>query len=225
MTSAPKRYRSLFLSDFHLGSPHCQSDRLRKFLADADAERIYLVGDIIEANNHFKWPVSHGDVIRELSNKIQRGTKITYIPGNHDRIFLNYIGVYHNLTITRCAKHVMVDGKVLLVMHGDQLDRFKSWTLLHFLLAAERLLAKNVWELMRRYLGAVIRRHERKFEASMTSYARQRGFYGVICGHVHMPKVENLSRGGTIYINCGDWIYHCTAVVEHFDGSFEMIRG
>ena len=225
MTSEHKRYRSLFLSDFHLGSPHCQSDRLRNFLAHNDAERIYLVGDVIEANNHFKWPVSHGDIIRELSNKLQHGTKITYIPGNHDRIFLNYIGEYHNLTIARCANHTMVDGKVLLVIHGDQVDRFKSWTLLHFLLAAEKLLAKNLWELMRKNLSYVINRHERKYEERMIAYARTRGFFGVVCGHVHLPKIANLLRGGTIYINCGDWLYHCTAVVEHFDGSFELIRG
>jgi UDP-2,3-diacylglucosamine pyrophosphatase LpxH len=225
MTSEHRRYRSIFLSDFHLGSPHCQSVRLQNFLARNDAGMIYLVGDIIEANNHFKWPVSHGDVIRELSNKMQRGTKITYIPGNHDRIFLNYIGNYHNLTIAKCAKHTMTDGNVLLIVHGDENDRFKSWTLLHLLLAAERIVAKNLWELVRKHLGRVINRHERKFEEAMISYARTRSFYGIVCGHVHMPKIANLLRGGTIYINCGDWIHHCTAVVEHFDGSFEMIRG
>ena len=217
------KFRSIFMSDFHLGSPHCDSYRLRNFLVTYDAERIYLVGDIIEANNHLKWPLFHSDVIRELFSKLQVGTKIFYIPGNHDRIFLNYIGDYHDLQIVKCVSHTMVNGKVLLVIHGDQVDRFKSWTLLHILSVIEKMLKNNLWELIRKYLSHIIKRHELKFEKEMVSYARARGFYGVVCGHIHFPKIEN--TGSTIYINTGDWIHHCTAVVEHWDGSFELLQG
>jgi UDP-2,3-diacylglucosamine pyrophosphatase LpxH len=219
------RFRSIFISDFHLGSPHCEAGRLSNFLATHNAERIYLVGDIIEANNHLSWPAAHCNVIKELSNKLQTGTEIFYIPGNHDRIFLNYVGDYNNLQIARCVSHTMVDGKVLLVTHGDQIDRFKSWTLLHILTAVEKVIKKNLWELLRKYLRYILKRHELKFEQGMIDYARARGFYGVVCGHVHFPKIETVVRGGAIYINAGDWIYHCTAVVEHWDGRFELLRG
>jgi UDP-2,3-diacylglucosamine pyrophosphatase LpxH len=221
MTSDPNRkYRAIFLSDFHLGSAYCQAARLRSFLAHHDAEQIYLVGDIVEANSHHQWPASHRGVVGELATKLLNGTKIVYTPGNHDRIFLNYIGAYANLTIVKDVEHYALNGEGLLVTHGDVVDRFQSWTLLHVLLSFEKLLARNLWELMRRRLGSLISRHELQFEEKMMAYASQRGYSRVICGHIHKPKIV-----GTSYMNCGDWLHHCTAIVENFDGTFEMVQG
>jgi UDP-2,3-diacylglucosamine pyrophosphatase LpxH len=217
-----KRYRALFLSDFHLGSRHCQAERLWHFLKQNNADKIYLVGDIIEVSEMRHWPEFHHDIMEELFSKGANGTEVIYVPGNHDAIFRAHQGRYGNLSVEHYAYHVRAKGDILFVTHGDEKDRFRSHVLLQLLTMIERKLGHNYWETMRHFFSRTIRNHTIAFEARMVALAREHGYMGIICGHVHLPKI---TEGEVLYLNTGDWIYHCTAIAEHDSGKFEIIYG
>lgn len=219
--SAPIKYRSLFLSDFHLGSKHCQAERLWYFLLEHGAEKVYLIGDIIEVNIMSCWPPFHNEVMGELFNMGARGTEIIYVPGNHDAIFRAHTGHYGNLKIERHAYHANQRG-TFLVIHGDEQDRFRSHLLLQVLTWIERKTGGNYWELLRSNFGRIIYNHSIAFEGRMITLAREYGYAGIVCGHIHSPKIV---EGNVLYLNPGDWIRHCTAIVEHYTGQFEIISG
>ena len=215
MTSANGHFRSLFLSDFHLGSRIGKGERLYRFLCEHNAETIYLIGDIVEVNVLSKWPPFHIDCIRELARKALAGTRIIYIPGNHDRGFRHHAGVFGNLHIRRRANHFAADGSVWLVVHGDETDLLPHGWWLRLLVLFEHLTGKSLWEKLRDNFGGIIRRHGDRYERKMRKLAY--GYAGVICGHIHSPKIDGS------YINAGDWTRHCTAIAEHHDGRFELI--
>src|SRR5260221_44192 len=223
LMSGLERLCSLFMSDFHLGSHHCKGERLYQFLCTVEADTICLVGDIIEMNVLTKWPPYYSECISELIRKTLAGTRIVYIPGNHDAIFLSHTGDYGRLLIETFAVHNSVNKKLLLVIHGDIIDRFKSQWLLNTLTWMERIGQINLWEIMRSYLGYFIRHHSDAFQGNMISFARHRGYTGIVCGHVHAPKISDV--GGFIYLNCGDWTQHCTAISENRLGQFQMLNG
>lgn len=221
MIIVPTRYRSLFISDFHLGSLHCQVDRLCKFLLCHDAECIYLVGDIIDGSL-YNWPPFHDNVLRILAEKSISGTKIVYVPGNHDRMFREHVGSYGNFTVAEYVVHERVDGEKMLVIHGDETDLFQINHLLWLIIKIETLIGFSIWEWMRKHFGPMIRSHTAEFENKIMALALERGFTSVVCGHVHYPDIVDR---GALYLNPGDWTWHCTAIAEDHNGSFTILQG
>lgn len=199
----------------HLGSYNCKAERLVEFLLNHSAERIYLVGDIVEGHNLKNWPPFHDQVIRILTMRALHGTEIIYVPGNHDSLFRHHLGTYGNLKIVKNYSHACVDGSILYVTHGDETDLLPNFLWLWFIIALERLTKSGFWELARKFLSKRIKRHTNKFEFKM----RKLGHLNILCGHIHYPKITDA------YKNCGDWVFHCTAISENFDGSFELLRG
>jgi UDP-2,3-diacylglucosamine pyrophosphatase LpxH len=244
-TSEPtNRVRTLFLSDIHLGSKGCQADQLLDFLRYYDANIIYLVGDIVDGwqlKSGWYWPQSHNDVVQKLLRKARKGARMIYIPGNHDEFLRDYYGTHFGgIEVVEDAIHVAADGTPYLVIHGDMFDiviRHARWLALlgdkaydfaiwinTYFNALRRALGFTYWSLSQwaklkvknavNFIGA--------FESALAGEARRRGVKGVICGHIHHAVVSR--QGSFSYINCGDWIESCTAVIEHFDGSFELIK-
>ena len=238
------RVRTLFLSDVHLGTKGCQAETLLDFLRYYDAETIYLVGDIVDGwqlKSGWFWPQAHNDVVQKLLRKARKGTRVIYIPGNHDEFLRDFYGTHlGGIEVVADALHVTATGMHYLVVHGDLFDvviRHARWLAVlgdkaydlaiwlntHFN-AIRRMFGLTYWSLSQwaklrvknavNFIGA--------FEQALAREARRRGADGVICGHIHHAVIR--TEKGLAYINCGDWVESCTAVVEHFDGSFEIIR-
>ena len=243
-TDASVRVRTLFLSDIHLGTKGCQTETLLDFLRCYDADTIYLVGDIVDGwqlKAGWFWPQAHNDVVQKLLRKARKGARLIYIPGNHDEFLRDYYGTHlGGIEVVEDYVHVAADGKRYLVVHGDLFDvvirharwlallgdkayDFAIWLNTHFN-AVRRTFGLTYWSLSQwaklkvknavNFIGA--------FEKALAGEARRRGADGVICGHIHHAIIR--TGAGVAYINCGDWIESCTAVVEHFDGSFEIIK-
>ncbi|QXX75251.1 UDP-2,3-diacylglucosamine diphosphatase [Methylovirgula sp. HY1] len=236
--------RTLFLSDIHLGTRGCQALLLLEFLKRCDVETIYLVGDIIDGwrlKSGWYWPQAHNDVVQKLLRRVHKGAKLIYVPGNHDEFMRDYIG--HNfggVEILDTAIHEAADGKRYLVMHGDHFDmvvRHAPWlaylgdgaytlalVINTYVNAVRRRLGLAYWSLSAwakmKVKTAV--NHIGKFEELLALEARRRDVQGVICGHIHHAIIHD--EFGVRYMNTGDWVESCTALVEHFDGSFEIIH-
>jgi UDP-2,3-diacylglucosamine pyrophosphatase LpxH len=215
VTYALNNYRSLFLSDLHLGSHNCKAEQLYNFLLCHNAQRIYLLGDIVEGHYVKAWPPFHDDVIKLLMWRSLMGTEIIFIPGNHDSIFRHHLGAFGNVKICMNYYHDCVDKSILYVTHGDETDFLPNHLWLRFIILIERITKLPLWEVTRTLLSWVIRRHSDNFERKI----RELGYPKTMCGHIHAPK---LSKG---YMNSGDWVYHCTAIAEHFEGNFELLKG
>jgi len=241
--SHPPSYRTLFISDVHLGSRSAKADLLVDFLRVHDAETIYLVGDIIDGwrlRRSWHWPQSHNDVVQKLLRKARKGAKVIYIAGNHDEFLRDFQGTHFGgIEVVDRVVHVCADGKRLLVIHGDQFDsviRNARWLAVFgdhaYDLAvfinrqvsrARRLLGLPYWSFS---AWAKIRVKQAvnfisRFEHLLAEEARREGTDGVVCGHIHHPSLTRID--GVDYINTGDWVEHCTAVGEHHDGRLEMI--
>ncbi len=245
---ARTRYRSVFLSDTHLGCSTVQAEELAYFLKHVSCDRLYLVGDIIDMwrlRQRWKWPDSHNQVIRRILKLSSRGTKVVFIPGNHDDAARQYVGLeFGGIEIALNAAHHTADGRVLLVSHGDQYDLVVQH---HRLLskagavAYDLLLGVNrIWNGGRRLVGlpyhslsGAIKARVKSactfvsdFEEELIAEAQRGWFHGVVCGHIHKADIRHDVRGsGISYYNCGDWVESCTALVEHDDGRMEIIDG
>ncbi len=239
----PTRYRTLFISDVHLGKRGCQADLLVDFLRHHDAETIYLVGDIIDGwalKGGWNWPQSHNDVIQKLLRKVRKGSKMVFIPGNHDEFARSYLGMnFGGVDVEDSVVHEMATGKKFLVIHGDQFDIVVSharWLAHLGDWAYETALFSNLWfNRLRRALGfpywsfsawAKLKVKNAvnfigQFEKTLVAEARRHAADGVICGHIHHAVIHD--DYGIRYINCGDWVESCTAVAERRDGVFEII--
>lgn len=238
------RYRSIFLSDVHLGYHGCRAEALLNFLRHARTENLYLVGDIVDLvslNRNFFWPQTHSDVIRTLLGKAKHATRIVYIPGNHDAMFRDYCGLrFGNVEVRRRCIHVTATGRRYLVTHGDEFDadvRLSPWKRCLGAFAYRRLMYINsklnevrqrlgcgYWSLasfLKSRSGSA-RRYIERYRKAAVFAATQRGLHGIICGHIHRPDAK-LDRG-IEYLNDGDWVEHCTALVEHLDGRLELLR-
>ncbi len=243
--SQPPRYRSVWISDVHLGARGCQADKLSAFLDAHSCEQLYLVGDIVDGwrlKRDFYWPQAHTNVIRKILGQSRHGTQVYWIAGNHDEFLRKFIQPtmqLGNIQIVNSLKHETVCGRNFLVMHGDIYDaevRYRSvlsrigslgyrgmrrcirefnklrvklgysyWSLSSF----TRRRTKTAGKLVADYVDV------------MTHECRQRGYDGIICGHIHHPEICDM--GGVMYYNCGDWVEHCTALVETFDGKIELV--
>jgi UDP-2,3-diacylglucosamine pyrophosphatase LpxH len=240
----PIRVRTLFLSDFHLGTRGCQAGELLAFLRRYDADQIYLVGDIVDGwalRSSWYWPQAHNDVVQKLLRKVRKGCRLIYVPGNHDEFLRDYLG--HNFGGVEVAGHAIhetADGRRYLVTHGDQFDlvvRHAKWlaylgdgayTAALFvnthLNHVRRRLGLTYWSLSA-WAKAKVKNAVNfigRFEEALADEAARHGVDGVICGHIHHAALRD--QNGLRYVNAGDWVESCTGIVEHYDGRLELIR-
>ena len=237
-------YRSVFLSDIHLGTLSCQSKALLSFLKSFECEKLYLVGDIIdgwEMHKRMYWPQDHNDVIQKILRKGRKGTEIFYIPGNHDEFLRSFgsqfLGNVHLLPET---VHISPAGKTYLVTHGDQFDvviknakwlaHAGSWaydvaiTLNIVLNKVRNFLGLPYWSISAwaKYKVKSAVNFIGNYEETLTDFAKSKHVDGIICGHIHHANIKDID--GLKYINCGDWVESCTAIVEHHNGKLELLR-
>jgi len=237
------RYRAVWISDLHLGTPGCQADALLDFLKHVECDHLFLVGDIIDGwqlRRSWYWPQAHNDVVQKLLRKARKGTRVIFIPGNHDEFARRYVG--HNFGGIDVAEewiHETADGRKLWVMHGDLFDgviQCAKWlahvgdTLYEFTLKLNRYLntmrarlGLPYWSLSK-YLKLKVKRavsYVGDFENAVAREARKRGVNGVVCGHIHHAEMRDID--GILYANDGDWVESLTALVEHADGRLEIL--
>jgi UDP-2,3-diacylglucosamine pyrophosphatase LpxH len=239
-----RRYRSVFISDVHLGTRGCQAEMLLDFIRHLECDSLYLVGDIVDGwkmRTGWYWPQAHNDVVQKLLRLARRGVAVIYVPGNHDEVIRDFCGVHFGgVVVARDAIHETADGRRFLVTHGDEFDavvQHAKWLALLGDWAYRALLASNTLiNRIRRRLGfgywsfsAFAKTRVKKalqfienFEQAVADEARRRGVDGVICGHIHKAEMRDI--GGIAYINDGDWVESCTALVEHLDGRLEILE-
>jgi len=239
-----RKYRTIWISDVHLGTRGCNADLLIDFLDHVDSDTLYLVGDIIDGwrlKKKLYWPESHNDVVWRVLKRAHRGTRIVYVPGNHDEMFRQFSGLHFGgVEIARSAIHETADGRRLLVLHGDEFDavmlshRWLAYLgdaayeavmgLNRWVNRARRLLNLPYWSLSK-YAKSKVKNAVAfitKFEEVVAREAGLRGVDGVVAGHIHAADIRTLD--GICYYNDGDWVEGCTALVEHFDGRMEILH-
>jgi UDP-2,3-diacylglucosamine pyrophosphatase LpxH len=239
-----RRYRTIWLSDIHLGTRGCKAEFLLDFLRNTESENLYLVGDIVDGwrlKRAWHWPQAHNDVVQKLLRKARKGTRIIYVPGNHDEMLRDYTGlVLGGVVLQQEAVHETADGKRLLITHGDAFDgivAYAKWLALlgdgaytvalwinHHFNSIRRRLGLPYWSLSA-YLKHKVKNaveYIGRFAEAVTDEARRRGLDGVVCGHIHNAEIRDI--GGIVYCNDGDWVESCTALVEHHDGRLEVIH-
>ncbi len=235
--------RTAFISDTHLGTAGCNAELLLDFLKSVECETLYLVGDIVDGwqlRKGWYWPTRHNDIVRCVLKKAKHGTRVIYVPGNHDEAFRDFVGLnLGGIELVMEAIHVTADGRRLLVLHGDEFDGvvlYAKWL---------AFLGDNAYTLMlqlNRVLNWIRRKrglpywslaaHLKKkvknavqfissFEEVVAHSAHERGVQGIVCGHIHSAEIRQI--GDVTYYNDGDWVESCTALVEHPDGRMEII--
>lgn len=238
------QFRTIWISDVHLGSRYAQADYLLDFLQTCECETLYLVGDIIDLwamRRSVHWPQTHNNVIRTILGKAKHGTHIVYIPGNHDAIMRDFVEQeFGEVQIKQQDIHTTVDGKRMLVTHGDEFDQVvccNSLTSLvgnvgyDFLMWLNKthnriraLMGKPYW-----FLAAYVKQRVKnareyigRYESAVAREAESLGLDGVICGHLHRSEMNYIN--GILYCNDGDWVESCTSLVEYFDGSLQLLH-
>jgi UDP-2,3-diacylglucosamine pyrophosphatase LpxH len=239
-------YRSIFISDVHLGTFDCKAELLLDFLKKNTSDHLYLVGDIIDGwriqQNKWKWHKSHTEVVRKIL-KISKRSRVTYVAGNHDeflRSLIPYDLSFGNIVIENQCVHEGLDGKRYLVTHGDLFDgitKLAPW--LSFLGDKAYDIVLNIntqFNIIRHRMGlgywslsSYLKNRVKKavdfifkYEKNLADYCKRKGYDGVICGHIHTPEIKKIEE--VIYMNDGDWVESCSALVEHMDGSWQIIR-
>ena len=239
-------YRTIWISDVHLGTRGCQAEFLIDFLRCNESDYLYLVGDIIDGwrlRKSWYWTQSHNDVIQKILRKARHGTKVIYIPGNHDECLRAYSTaalVLGGITLEDEAIHVTADGRRLLVIHGDEFDgvvKHARWLAVLGDWAYELMMVFNtVFNRARRRMGfgywslsAFLKARVKNavefigsYEKALVDVARRRGVDGIVCGHIHTPEIRTID--GILYCNDGDWVESCSALVEDFSGKLEIVR-
>jgi UDP-2,3-diacylglucosamine pyrophosphatase LpxH len=237
------KYRAIWISDIHLGTKGCQAGRLLDFLKRTDSEYLYLAGDIVDGwrlKRSWYWPQEHNDVVQKILRKARKGTRVVFLPGNHDEFARGYVDHHFGgVAVVDRVIHETADGKRLLVIHGDEFDvvvRYAKWLALLGDGAYTVLLALNHWfNKVRTYMGqpywslsAYLKlkvknavQYIAEFETALARAAAEEGVDGVVCGHIHHAEMREIE--GILYCNDGDWVESCTALVEHHDGRLELI--
>ncbi|MER2605221.1 MAG: UDP-2,3-diacylglucosamine diphosphatase [Siculibacillus sp.] len=238
-----RHFHAMFLSDIHLGTRGCRADLLVDFLKYHDAEVIYLVGDIVDGwrlKRSWHWPQAHNDVVQKILRKGRKGARVVYVPGNHDEFLRDYVGSqFGQIEVVDHIVHEGIDGRRLLVLHGDQFDvvvRHARW-LAHLgdwaytlalgintaLDAVRRRMGFPYWSLSAwaklKVKNAVSFIGD--YEETLAAEARRIGVDGVVCGHIHHAAIRDID--GIAYLNTGDWVESCTALVETHEGRFELV--
>ena len=238
------RYRAIFISDLHLGTPGCQAEALLAFLKSHPSDTLYLVGDIVDGwqlHRRWFWPQSHNDVIQKLLRRARKGCAVVYVPGNHDEFAREFVGhQFGGIDVLHDTVHTTADGRRLWVTHGDHFDgviQCAKWL---------AYLGDNLYELTLRLnrhlnhwrgrlglpywsLSAYLKHKVKKavsyvsdFEQALAAEAKRRGHDGVVCGHIHRAEMRDID--GILYCNDGDWVESRTALVEHNDGRLELVH-
>ena len=240
----PHRHRTIWLSDIHLGTRGCKAEILLDFLRHNESDTLYLVGDIVDGwrlKRSWFWAQSHNDVVQKVLRKARKGTRVVYVPGNHDEALRDFTGHHFGgVEVVDEAIHETADGRRFLVIHGDAFDgvvRYAKWLALLGDWTYNALLGANHWlNLARRRLGypywslSAFLKHKVKnaveyisnFEDAIADEARRRGVDGVVCGHIHHAEIRGV--GGILYCNDGDWVESCTALVEAGDGTLRILH-
>lgn len=239
------RYRTVFLSDLHLGTRGSQAHELARLLKRIRCDKLYLVGDIVDMwrlKKRWYWTQAHNDVVRRVLKLAKKGTDVTFIPGNHDEAARQFFHMeFGGVRIKPFDVHTTADGRRLFVTHGDQFDLVvKHSPLLSMLGSAayEWLIRLNVvynrgrallglryWSLSK-FLKLKVKKactYISRFEETLVQEARRRKLDGVVCGHIHQAETREID--GVAYFNCGDWVECCTLLVEHHDGRVELLDG
>lgn len=235
-------YRTVFISDLHLGTPGCQAEALLAFIKAHPSDYLYLVGDIVDGwqlRRHWYWPGLHNDVVQKLLRRARKGCRVVFIAGNHDEFARAYVGhQFGGIAVQQDAVHTTADGKSLWVTHGDQFDgviQCAKWL---------AYLGDNLYELTLRLnrhlnswrarlglpywsLSGYLKHRVKKammyvadFEKAVAHEARRRGHAGVVCGHIHRAEMRDID--GILYCNDGDWVESCSALVERHDGQLTL---
>jgi UDP-2,3-diacylglucosamine pyrophosphatase LpxH len=240
----PTHYRAIFISDTHLGTRGCKADFLLDFLRHNESDTLYLVGDVVDGwamRRGFFWPQSHNDVVQKVLRKARKGTRVVYVPGNHDEFGRQFVGLdFGGIAIRDETEHRLLDGRRLWVVHGDLADGvihhakwiahvgdrlydFALWLNRHFNSLRARL-GFDYWSLSQ-YLKYKVKNAVSfisSFERVLVREARRRGFDGVVCGHIHHAEIREVD--GLLYCNDGDWVESLTALVETFAGELRVVR-
>lgn len=238
-----RRYRSVFISDLHLGTPGCQAGPLLDFLKAHPSDNLFLVGDIIDGwqlRKRWYWPQAHNDVVQKLLRRARKGCRVVFIPGNHDEFARQFCGHHFGgIEVLEEAVHVTASGQQLWVVHGDYFDgviQCAKWlahlgdNLYEFTLRLNRHLNSlrarmglPYWSLSAYLKGKVktALNYVTDFERAVAHEARRRGHQGVVCGHIHRAELRHID--GILYCNDGDWVESRTALVEHYDGRLELV--
>jgi len=238
------QYRTIWISDIHLGTSGCQADYLLDFLKHNEAKTFYLVGDIIDGwrlKKSWYWPQAHNDVVQKILRKVRKGAEVFFIPGNHDEVARQFIGMtFGDIQIRNEMIHITANGKRLWVTHGDLFDsvmQYAKWLAYLGDSAYTLILVVNrIFNNIRIKLGfqywslSQFLKHKVKnavsfiadFEAIMAREARKRNCDGVVCGHIHKAEIRDID--GLLYCNDGDWVESLTALVETFDGELKIIH-
>jgi UDP-2,3-diacylglucosamine pyrophosphatase LpxH len=244
MLNGPQHYRSIWISDIHLGTRGCKAEFLLDFLRHTESQYLYLVGDIVDGwrlKRSWYWAQSHNDVIQKVLRKARKGTKVIYVPGNHDEWLREYTELQAGgVWLLDEVVHVTADGRKLLVIHGDAFDgvvRYAKWLALtgdwayttvlhinHYFNVVRRRFGYPYWSLSAYLKGRVKNAVEfvSNFAHAIADEARRRGVDGIVCGHIHQAELRRI--GDVLYCNDGDWVESCTALVEHFDGRLEILN-
>jgi len=242
--AAPRyRFRSIWISDVHLGTPTCQAEHLLDFLKHTESAHLYLVGDIIDGwqlRRRWYWPQTHNDVVQKLLRKARKGTRVVYVAGNHDEVMRHFLGLaFGGIDVVDEAEHVTADGRRLLVIHGDLFDavvqgaRWLAYVgdqaylftlkLNQWFNSARAKLGLPYWSLAQ-FLKQKVKNavsYISDFEQALASEARRRGFAGVVCGHIHKAEIRDID--GILYCNDGDWVESLSALVELESGELRVI--
>lgn len=240
----PSKFRAIFISDLHLGTPGCQAEALLSFLKAHPSDYVYLVGDIIDGwqlRRKWYWPQTHNDVVQKLLRCARKGSRVIFVPGNHDEFARGFIGhQFGGIEVVEDAVHRLANGKSLWVIHGDYFDgviQCAKWlaylgdNLYEFTLKLNRhlnnlrgRLGLPYWSLSA-YLKNKVKtalNYVTDFEVAVAREARRRGHDGVVCGHIHRAEMRTID--GTLYCNDGDWVESQTALVEHWDGRLALVH-
>src|ERR1051325_5307153 len=240
----PRRYRSIWISDLHLGTRHAQVDEVLHFLRETDCRYLYLVGDFIDGwqlKSKWHWEDSYNVLIQKLLRKSRKETQIIYITGNHDEFIEQFLNVnFGSVTLAREVIHTAAGGKRYLVLHGHQFDgithcnrlldrigtRLYDWILdfnLHFN-RIRRVFGFGYWSIAAylKYKAKAAVKYVSDYEDAIVQAARKQNVHGVICGHIHRAEIKTVED--VVYLNCGDWVESCTALVEDFDGNIKLVH-
>ncbi len=236
-------FRAVFISDAHLGTRGARAEALAQFLRSVSTQHLFLVGDMIDGwrlRRSWYWDAAHDEVLRLILKHARSGASVTYVPGNHDEMLRRWLGLeVAGVRLARECEHTTAAGLRLLVMHGDEFDSvvryapflalLGDWAYTQALIAnrhfntVRRRLGYPYWSLsqwLKRQVKGAVKAIDR-FEGALAGEARRRGFDGVVCGHIHHAEMREVD--GILYLNDGDWVESCTALVEHPDGRLELV--
>ncbi len=240
----PRHYRAIWISDIHLGTAGCKADFLLDFLRHHESDTLYLVGDIVDGwqlRKTWIWPQSHNDVVQKIMRRARKGTRVFFIPGNHDEFARQFVGhAFGGIEVVEEATHLMADGRRLWVTHGDMFDsvlQHAKWlaylgdSLYTFVLSLNHWFNRirkhfdfPYWSLSQ-YLKHRVKNAVAfidRFESTLTQEARRRGYDGVVCGHIHKAEIRTID--GILYCNDGDWVESLTAMTETMSGELEIVQ-